>query len=77
MLGRAKRRGSGGKEFLPALAFPLPPNFVFAKGEYATKDVALVSHHPARTTNLLPYSLYHYNTTLPNNTTRDIMLITL
>jgi len=30
-LGRAKRKGVGGKEFLPALTFPLPPNFVPAK----------------------------------------------
>jgi hypothetical protein len=35
-LGRAKRKGVGGKEFLPALAFrfhffPPPPNFVPVK----------------------------------------------
>ena len=30
-LGRAKGKGVGGKEFLPALAFPPPPNFVPAK----------------------------------------------
>jgi len=30
-LGRAKRKGVGEKEFLPALAFPPPPNFVPVK----------------------------------------------
>ena len=30
-LGRAKRKGVGGNEFLPALAFPPPPNFVPTK----------------------------------------------
>jgi len=30
-LGRAKRKGVGGDEFLPALAFPPPPNFVQVK----------------------------------------------
>jgi len=30
-LGRTKRKGVGGKEFLPALAFPPPPNFVPTK----------------------------------------------
>ena len=30
-LGRAKRKGGGGKEFLPALAFPPPPNLVPTK----------------------------------------------
>src|SRR3990167_11250828 len=30
-LGRAKRKGVGGNEFLPALAFPPPPNFVPVK----------------------------------------------
>jgi len=30
-LGRAKRKGVEGKEFLPALAFPPPPNFVPVK----------------------------------------------
>src|SRR3989344_7402801 len=36
-LGRAKRKGVGGKEFLPALAFPPPPNFVPKKLARRTK----------------------------------------
>ena len=36
-LGRVKRKGVGGKEFLPALAFPPPPNFVFRFAKCAAK----------------------------------------
>ncbi|HBA27193.1 MAG TPA: hypothetical protein DCY98_07375 [Nitrospinae bacterium] len=58
MLGRAKRKGVGGKEFLPALAcpseaerrrraFPPPPNFVFRVAKCAAKrDVALAPALP-------------------------------
>ncbi|OGI66686.1 hypothetical protein A2823_01195 [Candidatus Nomurabacteria bacterium RIFCSPHIGHO2_01_FULL_41_91] len=36
-LGRAKKKGVGGKEFLPALAFSPPPNFVFRFAKCAAK----------------------------------------
>jgi hypothetical protein len=55
-LRRAKKKGVGGKEFLPALAFPPPPNFVFrfAKCAARKKDVVLAPPTLARTTDLLP-----------------------
>ncbi|PIQ07374.1 MAG: hypothetical protein COW72_00675, partial [Candidatus Nealsonbacteria bacterium CG18_big_fil_WC_8_21_14_2_50_37_10] len=40
-------KGVGGKEFLPALAFPPPPNFVFRFAKCAAKeDVALAPALP-------------------------------
>jgi len=36
-LGRAKRKGVGGKEFLPALAFPPPLNFPPEAGKRANE----------------------------------------
>jgi hypothetical protein len=57
MLGRAKRKGVGGKEFLPALAFP-PPNFVFRFAKNAArKDVALAPALPCAGNNKeLPFT---------------------
>ncbi|MFH1233576.1 MAG: hypothetical protein V1649_02910 [Patescibacteria group bacterium] len=44
-LGRAKNKGVGGKEFLPALAFP-PPNFVFRFAKCAAKKKMLCFPRP-------------------------------
>jgi len=38
-------KGVGGKEFLPALAFP-PPNFVFCFAKSAARSVALAPALP-------------------------------
>ena len=62
-LGRAKRKGVGGKEFLPALAFPPPPNFVFRFAKCAAKeDVALAPALPcAGNDKELPFCLPNFN----------------
>ena len=54
-LGREKRKGVGGKEFLPALAFPPPSNFVFCFAKCAAiHGVVFAPPTRAHTTNLLP-----------------------
>jgi len=48
-LGRTKRKGAGGKEFLPALAFPPPPNFVptkLARRRYFSNLHAFTNSYP-------------------------------
>jgi hypothetical protein len=54
--------GVGGKEFLPALAFPPPPNFVFCFAKCAANTVALDPPCPfARNIKELPFCLPKFN----------------
>ena len=65
------------KEFCPPSLFRRRRISYFASQNAPQGILPLPHPSHARATNLLPYSLYHYNTTLPNNTTGAIMLITI